>query len=612
MSDVLWSVTNVTLPGRPTPRLDQFTATLSSRPTALLGPSGSGKTSLLNVLAGFEKPASGKVESSVASHQNRLPLFWIPHTWGLWPHLTVHSHLEAVATGTSTSEVQAILDAFDLHPLTEKFPDQLSQGEQSRLAIARGLAAVPRVLLMDEPLVHVDPARAPGYWDFLREWYRTHEIAIIFSTHQPDIALREAEEVLCLKEGRLLHQGTAIDLYHAPPSQELARYLGPTNWFDAEAASRWLNDSNSASSHHRPEQLAWQATDHGPCEIEQAVILGSHQEVNLRLLEDNSRRKVWLRNTTDRLTEGQRGFLKTLLLLCLLCLLPGCNPAEGVVLPVESTRYWMLPREGYALPAPRGLGMSLDENLLILDNGGRVLLYTPQGELIRKWYMPEYDVGKPEGVVQLADGRIAVADTHYHRVVLFNEEGEVVSIFGELGEGPGQFIYPVGITDDDEGNLYVCEYGGNDRVQKFDADGNFILAFGGFGLEQQQFQRASGLTWHDGHIYVADAINNRIQVFTDSGEYSKTWGAETHPLPLNYPYDIAVGRDNSFYVVEYGSGRVTKLSEQGELLAQYGSTGAGIGQFNTPWGLTVDKHNNVFVADTGNRRVVLLEQYDSQ
>ncbi|MEZ6049089.1 MAG: hypothetical protein R3C11_26645 [Planctomycetaceae bacterium] len=404
----------------------------------------------------------------------------------------------------------------------------------------------------------------------------------------------------------MIHQGSTTELYHSPPSEELARYLGPTNWFDEKEVTAWFDEPANAPRHHRPEELTLELNESGTCVVEQARFLGSHQEVELR--HEQQTRTVWLSNSKPPLQEGARGFLKALLLLCGLLLLAGCESAEGVVLPVESTRYWMLPKDDLALPAPRGMGMSSEQNLLVLDNGGRVLVYTPEGKLIRHWYMPEYDVGKPEGIVELKDGRIAVADTHYHRVVFFDKEGNVTGMFGELGNEPGQFIYPVGITEDDDANIYVCEYGGNDRIQKFDKAGNFLLTFGTFGESSQQFQRASGLAWHNGHVYIADAINNRIQVYSDDGNYVTAWGSAEHPLELNYPYDIAVGPEDTFYVVEYGSGRVTKLDEQGHLIARYGQTGIGIGQFNTPWGLTVDRQNHIYVADTGNRRVVLLNQ----
>ncbi|REJ93774.1 MAG: hypothetical protein DWQ29_03515, partial [Planctomycetota bacterium] len=209
-----------------------------------------------------------------------------------------------------------------------------------------------------------------------------------------------------------------------------------------------------------------------------------------------------------------------------------------------------------------------------------------------------------EGICVLRDGRVCVADTHYHRCVLFDEAGEFLGTFGENGEGPGQFIFPCGVVQDSQGNVYVSEYGGNDRIQKFTEDGECLMQFGSVGTEPGQFQRASGLAWHDGTVYVADAINNRIQAFRDSGEFDRIVN-RAGSADLDYPYDVAV-QDESLYVVEYKAGRVSRLSFEGEVIGRFGSTGRGENQFWTPWGLAVNSQGRIVVGDTGNRRMVEL------
>jgi DNA-binding beta-propeller fold protein YncE len=180
-------------------------------------------------------------------------------------------------------------------------------------------------------------------------------------------------------------------------------------------------------------------------------------------------------------------------------------------------------------------------------------------------------------------------------------------MFGKEGQGPGEFIFPVAVTKDAQENLYVAEYGSNDRVQKFTSDGRFILAFGSFGTRPGQFQRPSGLVWRDGKIYAADAFNNRIQVFTDDGKFLKILQSGDQPLPLQLPYDLKLGPDDNLYVVEYGAGRVTRVDLNGRLLGRYGTIGSGLGQFATPWGIAVDSQKRIYVADTGNRRVAELQ-----
>jgi DNA-binding beta-propeller fold protein YncE len=264
----------------------------------------------------------------------------------------------------------------------------------------------------------------------------------------------------------------------------------------------------------------------------------------------------------------------------------------------------MLPADGPSIPSPRAVH-SADDELFVLDKAGRVLVYNENGELQRQWWMPDYSIGKPEKIIKLEDGRLAVADTHYHRVVFFDATGEVAGMFGSLGHEPGQFIYPVAVAEDSDRNLYVAEYGDNDRVQKFSPEGEFILQFGCPGTKPGEFQRPSGMIWHDGRLYVVDAFNNRIQVFSDSGEFQQVLGGDEGTL--HYPYDIALSSKDELFVVEYASGRVSKFNLQGELVGRYGTLGSSEGQFSTPWGMTISRGGTVFVADTGNRRMVKLE-----
>ncbi|MBW3543641.1 MAG: hypothetical protein KY476_25605 [Planctomycetes bacterium] len=284
----------------------------------------------------------------------------------------------------------------------------------------------------------------------------------------------------------------------------------------------------------------------------------------------------------------------------------GCDSAGAPELAVREVTHHAMPPAGRMIPAPRSIATAAGDVWYVLDNAGRVLVFE-EGRFVRHWEMPESTDGNPEGVLVLADGRIAVADTHYHRVVLFDTEGQVVSMFGSYGREPGQFNYPVSIAQDDEGHLYVAEYGANDRVQKFTVEGEFLLEFGGFGTAAGEFQRAGGIAWHDGRVYIADAANNRIQIFSDDGRFERILYAADREPPLEYPYDLAVHPGGDVFVVEYGGGRVSRLSPAGERLGRYGGQGRGERQLLKPWGLALTSDGRrVLVADTDNRRVVEL------
>ena len=281
------------------------------------------------------------------------------------------------------------------------------------------------------------------------------------------------------------------------------------------------------------------------------------------------------------------------------------NETQTPRLNVKSVTTWHVPPIKSRLPGPRSLAVAQDDDVVVLDNAGRVLVYDSTGKVTRDWEMPEFDVGRPEGAVVLHDGRIVVCDTHYHRVVIFDAEGTVLGMFGSYGTEPGSFIYPVAVAVDSSNQLYVGEYGGNDRIQVFTTDGAFVRQFGGFGTDPGEFQRPSGIVWHQGEVLVADAINNRVQKFTDHGEFvAIVTGPDTG---LRFPYDLAMAPDGNIYIVEYGAGRITLLSPQGAVLGQFGSTGRGPEQLVTPWGIVADSRGRLRVADTGNRRIIAIE-----
>ena len=338
--------------------------------------------------------------------------------------------------------------------------------------------------------------------------------------------------------------------------------------------------------------------------VESSRPKGAVTESDLLHEKSGTRRTFRHRSPNGPLRQAARVALRIVGLLLIALMLAGCNEEDGPALAVSAVKHWNMPPEGTRIPAPRALAAD-DGEVYALDTAGRLLVFDAEGNLKRERWMPAYDVGRPEGICLMKDGRIAIADTHYHRILFLDRNGKLLSMFGKEGPGPGEFIYPVDLVEDDRQNLYVCEYGGNDRVQKFGPDGAFICAFGSFGTAEGQFQRPSGMAWRGGMLYVADAINNRISIFEDTGKYLGLLGG-AQPPRLMLPYDICLASDATFYVVEYGAGRVTRLSLDGKVLGRFGSPGSDKGKFATPWGLAVDSRMRVLVADTGNRRIVEL------
>jgi len=682
-AEPLWQLDAISLDPA---RLRDVSAVIPSGVTAVIGWSGAGKTSLLNLLAGFERPDRGAIRGAPR-------VAWVPQNGGLWPHCTARQHLEIgggpkapengpritritqtkpsqhaqllrdidtdgstlhsrdscdsrvllfrvfsvfrgfspliaakplhairvirgqkpdgdrVIAGPAGTRADALLAAFDLADRSEGRPHELSEGEQSRLAVARALAMRADVLVMDEPLAHVDPARTGKYWRVIRDHLTATGASLVFSTHTPEIALGEARQALCLRAGQILHAGPVDTLYTSPPDEELMGYLGPGNWLTPEEARRWLRLQIDAPRCLRPEQLALAPVTAGPLRVETSRFLGSCAEAELRHVPSNATRTFFHRPARDEIRRGALVQLTALLCFALVFLLAGCHrgPAASA-LTTRDWRAWPLPPEGAALPTPRSLATGLNDDIAVLDTAGRVLIYGADGGLKRQWHMLDVKIGKPEGLVVLRDGRVVVCDTHYHRVVWFDGDGDWLKNIGQQGNENGQFIYPVGICKDPDENLYICEYGGHDRVQKFTREGRWLASFGSFGTGPGQFQRPSGLTWLAGKIYVTDAVNNRVLIFTDAGQYLGVLGLPGQPpLDFDLPYDIATGQDGALYIIEYGGGRLTKVSPDGKLLGRFGQTGSGEGEFATPWGLTIDSRMRVRIADTKNRRIVSLQ-----
>jgi DNA-binding beta-propeller fold protein YncE len=226
--------------------------------------------------------------------------------------------------------------------------------------------------------------------------------------------------------------------------------------------------------------------------------------------------------------------------------------------------------------------------------------------------MPLTEFGRPTGLSIDAQARLLVADTHYYRVLVFSLEGNPIAsatLGGTAGRGPGEFAFVTDAVRDRAGTCYVGEYGDNDRIQRFDAEGNFIDAWGGTGREPGQFVRPQCLTLStdETELWIADACNHRLQVFdvtTSPAKLKFHWGDEgVMPGQLYYPYGIVLANDGTVYVCEYGNQRVQQFDRQGRSLRVIGGPGHGPGQFYQPWGLVLDSQQRLHVLDSNNHRV---------
>ena len=306
MAQPLFTFQSVSLPGHSRARLQDVSGAIQRGVTAIIGFSGAGKTSLLNLLINFERSNAGSINAGEAASE-RLEQFWVPQNDGLWPHCTVAEHLRQVDAETDPN---ILLQKFDLESLADRRPENLSRGERSRLAVARALASNAAVLIMDEPLSHVDPARELAYWQVVREHCRNNDTSLVFATHSPEQVLREAEHTICLKDGSIVYNGTVKQLYDQPESKELAEFLGACNWFDGDEWPVWFASSASQDAGCvRPERLLIQPSEDGMLVVLSSTFAGSVCHVTVEHVETKRQRECVYRPAVSELNAGDHVWL---------------------------------------------------------------------------------------------------------------------------------------------------------------------------------------------------------------------------------------------------------------------------------------------------------------
>ncbi len=310
----------------------------------------------------------------------------------------------------------------------------------------------------------------------------------------------------------------------------------------------------------------------------------------------------------------------------------------------------------------------------------RVQQFDTSGNFVREWGGGE-GLGEGAGEFNLSGGitgdgtgDVYVGDFHNNRVQKFDESGNFLRMWGwgvesgeegfdictsesescqaasSIGLGNGQLSNPAGVTADGTGNVYVADVG-NNRVQQFDSNGNFLRTWGTDGDGSGEFQTPLGLLADGtGNVFVADVGNNRVQQFDANGNFLRTWGwgvetgadefqvctSESESCQagiegggagqFELPAAIGVDDAGTIYVTDSGNARVQQFDASGNFLqtwgwgvesgenifeicnndaesCQAGIPGGGVGQLDMPIGLTVDDAGDIYVTDTENHRI---------
>jgi iron(III) transport system ATP-binding protein len=278
------------------------------RTLALLGPSGCGKTTLLRVIAGFESADAGSVELDghmltahgvfVPPEKRRVGLVF--QEFALFPHLDVGANVAfGMPARVSTRErvdkrerVERMLALVGLTGLARRMPHELSGGQQQRVALARTLAAEPKLVLMDEPFSNLDPAMRSRVRAEVRTLVESLGMTTVFVTHDQEEALSIAARVAVMLNGRIVQTGAPADVYRRPASRAVAEFLGDANVIAGRASDGLV--SFELGTVHRsadagPVQVMIRPEDLQLCEVGQpgAVVeseyYGHDQMITVRL-----------------------------------------------------------------------------------------------------------------------------------------------------------------------------------------------------------------------------------------------------------------------------------------------------------------------------------------
>ncbi len=258
---------------------------------------------------------------------------------------------------------------------------------------------------------------------------------------------------------------------------------------------------------------------------------------------------------------------------------------------------------------PRAITAEPDGSIFVVDKTGRIQRFNAGGEFELLWRMPETEKGKPVGLAVHPDGRLFVADTHYHRVMVFDRDGHALASFGGDGTSDGQFLLPTDVAFDAAGFIYVGEYQGNDRITKWSPDLQFVASLADAPIDGKRLSRPTGLKIDDEQtLWIADACNHRVVRLNLDGSVVNVFGGfGSEPGEMRYPYDLSISPAKEIMVCEYEGNRLQWFTKEGRSLRTWGRSGRRPGELFAPWGATYGPHGRVYVVDSLNARVQIIQ-----
>jgi putative spermidine/putrescine transport system ATP-binding protein len=251
----------------------------------LLGPSGCGKSTLLRCIAGLTAVDSGKIllqgRDLVPLSPQQRDIGMVFQSYALFPNMTVQQNvafglrMKKVKGEESTRRVAEVLKLVELDSFADRYPHQLSGGQNQRVALARSLVTRPSLLLLDEPLSALDARIRKHLREQIRAIQQELGLTTIFVTHDQEEALVMSDRIFLMNKGSIVQSGDAQNLYTHPADAFAAGFIGNYNLLDADSASRLLQRPIHTRLAIRPEAIALSAGGAQDGEIRGHSLLGN-------------------------------------------------------------------------------------------------------------------------------------------------------------------------------------------------------------------------------------------------------------------------------------------------------------------------------------------------
>lgn len=213
---------------------------MAGQVTCLLGPSGCGKSTTLRIIAGVDQQDAGEIHVDgrlVCDTVHVVPpegrsIGMMFQDFALFPHLSVAQNVAFGLKGKAKDKrarVEELLQKVDLLRAIDRYPHELSGGEQQRVALARALAPRPSIMLMDEPFSGLDERLKDEIRDSTLDVLKAEGTAVLLVTHEPDEAMRMADQIALMRDGRIVQVGAPYNIYNAPVDKRAAAFFSDIN-----------------------------------------------------------------------------------------------------------------------------------------------------------------------------------------------------------------------------------------------------------------------------------------------------------------------------------------------------------------------------------------------